>query len=113
MMGASPEAAAEASLEAGADIIGANCGNGIEGMIEIVTTIRKVTDAPILVHANAGLPTLVDGLNFFPETPEEMAKAAPALAAAGANIIGGCCGTTPEHIRKIKEALIGCQSAGK
>ena len=91
---------------AGADIVGANCGNGIERMIEIVTLMRSVNkDIPILIHANAGLPQSIDGKDVFPETPEDMAEAAPRLAKAGANIIGGCCGTTPAHIKAMKEAL--------
>lgn len=106
MMGATPESATEAALAAGADIVGANCGNGIERMIEIVTRIRKVApETPILVHANAGLPQLKDGKDFFPETPQDMANAVGDLVKAGANIIGGCCGTTPEHIKAMKEAL--------
>jgi 5-methyltetrahydrofolate--homocysteine methyltransferase len=105
MMGVSPTAAVEAALDAGADIIGTNCGNGIERMVEIVREIRKATDAPILVHANAGLPVYIDGKDVFPETPEEMANLAPAIVAAGANIIGGCCGTTPAHMRAMGDAV--------
>jgi len=106
MMGVDPVSAMNAVIEAGADIVGANCGNGIERMIEIVTQMRSANKTiPILVHANAGLPKNVNGQTVFPETPEDMAAIAPKLAAAGANIIGGCCGTTPAHIKAIKEAL--------
>ena len=106
MMGVDPVSAMNAVIEAGADIVGANCGNGIERMIEIVSQMRAVNKTiPILVHANAGLPKNVDGGVVFPETPEDMAALAPKLAAAGANIIGGCCGTTPAHIKAMKEAL--------
>lgn len=106
MMGLSPVDAAEGALEAGADIIGANCGNGIERMIEIVKEMRAAfPNAPILVHANAGIPVNVDGKDVFPETPEMMAARVGELAAAGANIIGGCCGTTPDHIKAMKLAL--------
>ena len=106
MMGVSPEQAAEAMLEAGADIIGTNCGNGIERMIEIVKVMRKAAPTtPILVHANAGLPKNVNGVDTFPETPEMMATQVHGLVAAGANIIGGCCGTTPAHIKAIKDAV--------
>jgi len=108
MMGVSPVAAAEAVIEAGADIIGANCGNGMERMIEIVTEMREFNnEIPILVHANAGLPVNVNGKDEFPETPEMMAAYVDGLINAGANIIGGCCGTTPEHIKAIKEAVGG------
>ena len=106
MMGVSPTDAANASIEAGADVIGANCGNGMERMIEIVQEMRKVTrDTPILVHANAGLPENVGGKDVFPESPEDMAKLVKGIVAAGANIIGGCCGTTPAHIKAMKKAL--------
>ncbi|MCL2813011.1 MAG: homocysteine S-methyltransferase family protein [Oscillospiraceae bacterium] len=106
MMGVSPEAAIKAAVAAGADIAGANCGNGIERMIEIVAEMRKIDkDIPILVHANAGLPQNVGGVDVFPEGPEDMAKMVPELIKAGANIIGGCCGTTPAHIAAIKKAI--------
>jgi len=106
MMGVSPEQAAEAMVEAGADIIGTNCGNGIERMIAIVRAMRTVAkDIPILVHANAGLPQNINGVDTFPESPEDMARQVRGLVAAGANIIGGCCGTTPAHIKAMKEAV--------
>lgn len=102
MMGVSPAQAAEAMLEAGADIIGTNCGNGMERMIEIVKELRAAApDTPVLVHANAGLPKNISGADLYPETPEQMAAQVPALIRAGASIIGGCCGTTPNHIRAI------------
>jgi 5-methyltetrahydrofolate--homocysteine methyltransferase len=106
MMGVTPSQMTEEMIKAGATIIGANCGNGIEGMIDIVEEIRKVnSNVPILIHANAGLPVLKDGETFFPESPEQMAGYVKKLIHAGANIIGGCCGTTPEHIRKIAEIV--------
>jgi 5-methyltetrahydrofolate--homocysteine methyltransferase len=105
MMGVSPSEMAEAIIKAGADIIGTNCGNGMERMIEIVKEMKSVNaDIPILVHANAGLPKNVNGVDIFPDTPEDMAGMTAAMKDAGANIIGGCCGTTPEHIKAIKEA---------
>jgi 5-methyltetrahydrofolate--homocysteine methyltransferase len=64
-----------------------------------------VTDTPILVHANAGLPQLKDGKVTYPETPESMGELTPLIIQAGANIIGGCCGTTPEHIIHIKKNI--------
>jgi 5-methyltetrahydrofolate--homocysteine methyltransferase len=103
MMGVTPAQAAAGAVEAGADIIGANCGNGIQRMVDIVRELRSVDQRiPILVHANAGLPVLIDGEEVYPETPEEMSKWVPELISAGANIIGGCCGTTPDHIKAIK-----------
>jgi 5-methyltetrahydrofolate--homocysteine methyltransferase len=105
MMGVSPAEMARTILEAGADIIGANCGQGPEGMIGIVREIRAAAPtAPIIVQANAGLPVRVSDVDTFPETPEMMAACVPDLIAAGANIIGGCCGTTPDHIRAIAAA---------
>lgn len=106
MMGVSPSESVEVLISAGADVIGANCGNGTAGMIEIVKEIRKVNAyIPILIHANAGLPVLIDGKNHFPESPDDMARQIKDLILAGANIIGGCCGTTPDHIRKIVEVV--------
>jgi S-methylmethionine-dependent homocysteine/selenocysteine methylase len=94
-------------IAAGADLIGTNCGNGMEDMIGMVKEIRTVNSTiPVLVHANAGMPCFVDGRTTFPETPEDMAARVKEIIAAGANIVGGCCGTTPEHIRKIREAVI-------
>jgi len=106
MMGLAPGDAALAARAAGAHIVGANCGNGMERMIEIVREIRAaVPDAPILVHANAGLPRNVNGVDVFADTPEDMARLVPALVAAGANIVGGCCGTTPAHIAALRKAV--------
>jgi len=106
MMGVSPEDAVAAAVEAGADIVGPNCGNGMERMVDIVALMRAADrTVPILVHANAGLPVNVDGVDTFPETPEDMAKQVPFLIKAGANVIGGCCGTTPEHIVAMKKAV--------
>ena len=106
MMGVSPAEMALALKNAGAHIIGTNCGNGMAQMVEIVREIRRaVPELPIIVHANAGLPQNVNGKIIFPETPEEMAENAKKVVEAGANIVGGCCGTTPDHIRAIARAL--------
>ncbi len=106
MMGLSPADAARAALEAGSDIIGTNCGNGIERMVDIVREMRDVApDAPVLVHANAGMPVNINGEDIFPESPAEMSRFVADLIKAGANIIGGCCGTTPEHIRAVRAAV--------
>ncbi len=103
MMGLSPIESVRLAIDAGADIVGANCGNGIERMTDIVKEIRTAyPDVFILIHANAGLPVNVDGVDTFPETPEMMAEYVPALLDAGVNIVGGCCGTTPAHITAIK-----------
>ncbi len=106
MMGVSPAEAAVAAVEAGADIVGANCGKGYEGMKQIIEEIRNVLpDIPIIIQANAGLPELINGESVFPATPEEMADQNPLWIKAGVNIIGGCCGTTDKHIRAIRNAV--------
>jgi len=106
MMGVSPSEMVVALKVAGAHIVGANCSNGIEGMVKITEEIRSVDkNIPVLINANAGLPILQGTCTVFPESPEMMAAFAPQLAKAGANIIGGCCGTTPAHIHKLVEVL--------
>jgi len=106
MMGVTPADAAKASIEAGAHIIGTNCGNGIDRMIEIVKEMRAAApNTPVLVNANAGLPQNVDGVDVFPDTPEKMGQMTVELVKAGANIVGGCCGTTPAHISAMKKAV--------
>ena len=106
MMGVSPTEMVQALIEAGAEMIGANCGNGIADMIGIVREIRNADSRiPVLIHANAGMPHYHDGETIFPETPDEMAELVPKIIAAGANVVGGCCGTTPDHICKVREAV--------
>jgi 5-methyltetrahydrofolate--homocysteine methyltransferase len=106
MEGVTPEQAVRAVVEAGAGIAGANCGNGIAQMTEIIAQMRAAApEVPLLVHANAGLPLTAGGVTRYPETPADMAAQLPALVAAGANIVGGCCGTTPAHIAALRAAL--------
>ncbi len=105
MMGVRPAQAAEAIQAAGADIVGSNCGNGIEQMVEVVRLMRPATDLPLWVNPNAGLPELIDGRTVFRQGPDQMAAWAPALIEAGAAIVGGCCGSTPEHIDAISRSL--------
>lgn len=106
MMGIGPEQMFPVLPDAGASFIGANCGNGMERMIEVVREIRAVnTEMPVVIHANAGMPVYEKGEAIFPESPDEMASYVPDLIEAGANIIGGCCGTIPEHIRKMGEKM--------
>jgi 5-methyltetrahydrofolate--homocysteine methyltransferase len=106
MMGISPTDMVNTLIDAGADLIGANCGNGIADMIGIVEEIRKTnTEIPVLIHANAGMPIYKDGETVFPESPDEMAVLVPKIIAAGANVIGGCCGTTPDHICRVREMV--------
>lgn len=105
MMGVDPAAAVAALSAAGADILGSNCGQGIEQMVDLAAEFRALTDKPILIHANAGLPELVAGNTVYRQTPGLMARYVPELVRAGAVIIGGCCGTTPEHIRAVSEQV--------
>jgi 5-methyltetrahydrofolate--homocysteine methyltransferase len=102
MMGVSPGEMVILMKEAGAHIIGSNCGNGIMDMIGIAKAIRAADDKiPVIIQANAGLPELIEGKTVFRESPEMMASFIPELIKAGVNIIGGCCGTTPAHIKEI------------
>lgn len=106
MMGVSIPQMVEAMYEAEVDIIGSNCGSGIDNMIEITGQIREAYPTiPIKIHSNAGKPELIEGEVVYPETPEYMASKIPDLIEAGANIIGGCCGTTPEHIAEFKKVI--------
>ncbi|MBP6875218.1 MAG: homocysteine S-methyltransferase family protein [Candidatus Eisenbacteria bacterium] len=105
IMGNSIEQAAAGLAQAGADVIGSNCGNGIEQMLAIARAYRAASERPIVIQSNAGLPSLEEGRPVYSETPEFMAARVPELIAAGAQIIGGCCGTTPEHIRAIRRAV--------
>ncbi|MDA3929613.1 MAG: homocysteine S-methyltransferase family protein [Prolixibacteraceae bacterium] len=106
MMGVSPAEMVEQMVDAGAAILGANCGNGMENMIGIAAEIRKTNATiPLLIHANAGAPVYKNGETLFLETPEQMAGFVNELTSAGANIIGGCCGTTPDHIKQMAEVV--------
>ncbi len=105
MMGATPEQVAEALTAAGADVIGANCGVGIERYVPVCRRLKAATALPIWIKANAGLPAMVDGKVVYRTTPEEFASHVPALVAAGASFIGGCCGTNPDFIRAAKRQL--------
>lgn len=105
--GATPEKAAVRLTEAGASIVGANCGCGIEGYIDICRRLRAATDRPIWIKANAGLPEMVDGRPAYRMTPDEYAVHAAKLVEAGASYIGGCCGTNPSFIRELRRSLQG------
>jgi 5-methyltetrahydrofolate--homocysteine methyltransferase len=107
IMGVDVTGAARGLVDAGADLVGSNCGNGIENMIEIAREFRACTGAPMLIQSNAGLPQMVDGQVVYTETPEFMAERAVKLAELGVEVIGGCCGTTPEHIRALRKRLRG------
>lgn len=106
MMGATPEAYVQASLEAGADVVGSNCGRGIEGFHEICKRMREAApNIPIWMKGNTGLPETIDGQTVYSQTPEAFADGAMALAEEGAKFIGGCCGTTPAFIAELRRRI--------
>jgi methionine synthase I (cobalamin-dependent) len=105
MMGTTPEQAAQALAAAGADVVGANCGQGIGGFAPIARRLRAATDRPIWLKPNAGLPTVVEGRVQYHTTPAEFAAQVPELLQLGAAFVGGCCGTGPEFVAAIKRAL--------
>ncbi|MBL7041805.1 MAG: homocysteine S-methyltransferase family protein [Pirellulaceae bacterium] len=98
LMGTTPEQAAEELTAAGVDVVGANCGQGIASYVDICRRLRSATDRPIWIKANAGIPEMVDDQPVYRTTPEEFASHGPALVEAGADFLGGCCGTGPEFI---------------
>lgn len=105
MMGVSIAQAARELVKAGADVVGSNCGNGIDVMTDIAREFRAQTPWPLAIQSNAGLPDRRGGEIVYAESPEFTATRAAGLAAMGVSIIGGCCGTTPEHIRAIRDVL--------
>jgi len=107
MTGATPEQAVEALTTAGADVIGANCGQGIAGFVPICQRMRATTTRPLWMKANAGLPEMENGRVVYRTTPDKFADVIPQLVAAGANFVGGCCGTNPDYIRAVVKKLRG------
>jgi len=107
VLGTPPEAAAVTLDALQVDVLGSNCGLGIDGICAMLEKMRSVTDRPLIAQANAGLPILRDGETIFPATPEEMTSYHDRLIKLGVRVIGGCCGTTPVHIRAMRQALEG------
>jgi 5-methyltetrahydrofolate--homocysteine methyltransferase len=107
MMGVSPGDAAKFMADEGADVVGSNCGTGLSmpDYAAIVAGFRSAADKPVLIRPNAGSPKLVGDRIVYGQPPAAMAAEVVSLADAGASIIGGCCGTTPEHIRAFSSAL--------
>jgi 5-methyltetrahydrofolate--homocysteine methyltransferase len=105
IMGISPEIAAIRLKREGVDIIGSNCGQGMEEMILLMKQMRPLTSLPLIAQPNAGLPQLSEGKVTYPQSPEDFAQEVPELLQTGINVIGGCCGTTPEHIRLLAEKV--------
>ena len=112
IMGVAPKEAATGMIGAGADVIGTNCGDVmIADMPALIAELRLYVgcgaDTYIIIQPNAGRPQLVEGKTVFLQSPQDIASGVDAALAAGANIIGGCCGTTPEHIRQIAHKVKG------
>jgi len=105
IMGVSIEKAVEGLTEAGADIIGSNCGHGIDAMIEIAKQIKTISNKPVAIQSNAGLPVNKGGEVIYPESPSYFTEKTAELIQGGVSIIGGCCGTTPEHISGIRKVV--------
>ena len=112
MMGDTAERVARELTAAGADVVGANCGQGIDSYVGVCRQLRAATDLPIWIKANAGVPRIEDGKTVYRTTAEEFAKHGPILVAAGAQFVGGCCGTGPEFIRALR-ASVGTTSEGR
>ncbi len=107
MMGVDPERAAEFMVQHGADIVALNCGTGMDmgRAREAARRYKRITDLPIMVQPNAGQPRLVDMKVVYDETPDHMVRGVVPLLEIGVNIIGACCGSTPDHIRAFREAM--------
>lgn len=107
VLGTSPQAAAVTLDALQVDVIGTNCGLGIDGIYQVLEQMRSVTNRPLIAQANAGLPKLVNGETVFAATPAEMTHYHDKLISLGVRVIGGCCGTTPAHISAMRQALEG------
>ena len=105
VMGNTVEQAAKKLEEAGADVVGSNCGNGIENMTRIAGEFKKYSTLPIMIQSNAGLPIVRGDVLEYPETPEFMAEKIKEILDIGVNVIGGCCGTTPQHIAAFRKIM--------
>ena len=105
IMGTAVEEAVRVLLDEGADILGSNCGIGSETMVEVAREFRKHTDCPLLIQPNAGLPKLIGDTVQYPESPEYMAGQCRKLLEIGISVVGGCCGTTPDHIAAIRNMV--------
>jgi 5-methyltetrahydrofolate--homocysteine methyltransferase len=111
MWGESAAEVAKNLVAAGADVVGMNCGRGPDRAIVIIREMRAVTDAPLVAYPNAGLPITTGDRVTYELGPDEMARDYPALLDAGCNIVGACCGSNPEHIRRIAEIVRGRRSS--
>ena len=106
LTGTSPEVAAVVLSSLGADVIGANCSTGPAELLDVMKAYRRSTVLPLLVEPNAGMPVLVNGETVYRESPQDLAASAEEFRKAGVNLIGACCGSTPDHIRAMSAALV-------
>ena len=111
--GSDPETFAPKLAEWGADVIGCNCSVGPVAMLDAIERVRAAASLPLAAQPNAGIPRSVDGRNIYLCSPEYMASYARKFVAAGVRVVGGCCGTTPDHIRVMKSALRAGEARGK
>jgi len=112
IMGCDAAAAVTGLIDSAADVIGSNCGNGIDKMVEIARVFRDTTDHPLMIQSNAGLPDTAGGKVVYRETPEFMTERVEQLLEIGVAIVGGCCGTTPEHINAFRALVDGAARSG-
>jgi 5-methyltetrahydrofolate--homocysteine methyltransferase len=110
MMGNPPESCVKKAEEAGAIVIGANCGSGIEDYVPLASILHDLTKLPLWVKANAGVPQIVGGKVTYPLSAEQYASFVPSLLEAGVSLIGGCCGTSPSFIREIGKVITSVRS---
>jgi len=111
MMGNSPEACVQKAEQAGAAVIGANCGSGIEDYVPLAPILRELTSLPLWIKANAGIPQIVGGKVAYPLSPEQYASFVPAILGVGVSMIGGCCGTSPAFVREMGKVIAGVKGA--
>lgn len=105
VMGTSVSKAADVLAGAGADLVGSNCGASVEEMLQVADEFLASSKAPVAIQPNAGLPSVKDGKLVYPESPEHFAESVAPLATAGVRLLGGCCGTTPAHIRALGDRV--------
>jgi methionine synthase I (cobalamin-dependent) len=109
-MGVTPETAARAMADEGVDAVGANCGAGPEFFPALCRRLKASSDLPVWIKPNAGLPALADGRAVYSMGPESFSVYLPALIAAGASFVGGCCGTGPDFIRTLVQVADACEA---
>jgi len=105
IMGNQPEASMQALVAAGAAAVGANCSIGSDAMVRLAEIIRNAVSVPVIIQPNAGIPTLQKGFLHYPEDVVSFTRNIVAIKQSGVEIVGGCCGTTPDYIRAIREAI--------